>query len=212
MDDLGHQAVTAKPSSLESGSTSSPSAVAYSPLFRLPRQLRDSVHEYSFCSLYTTGLSGHRVIEITKDGGIPEPAHLSTCKILREEAVLSFYSVGWFHLVVDSYDPAAVRLWQVKTEHLRGEYNMTIPAQGVQLTGSRNWNNLKRSLRLHHSGYHLAVSTSPPGTPDFSEESDFIDGMLSVAEVGKNKEWEVVEKTLEKLLHALVSLNSGWAK
>lgn len=111
-------------SSLEGSSASSPS-VAHSSLFKLPRELRDYIYEYSFCSLYTTYREGVRGIEMNKQGGIPEPALLFTSRILREEAATLFYGRRRFFIFIDSYDPAIMVLWKQKRQRLTQAHGLT---------------------------------------------------------------------------------------
>lgn len=81
MDASGRLTAAPKESAGDNGSAYG-SSVAHSILFKLPRELRDYIYEYSF--------SGCRY-QVTKHGGIAEPALLSTYKVIRDEATLTFY-------------------------------------------------------------------------------------------------------------------------
>lgn len=196
---------------IQVSSATSPSSVAHSPLFKLPRELRDYIYEYSFCSLYTTTRSGENGIRVTKEGGIPEPALLLTCKAIRDEAVPLFYGKTRFHFIVHSFDPAVMLLWNAKKAHLRRDYNLAAPGQGLTRTGFRSWSNLKRTLQLVHSGHQLFVAVGPRDSPNFSGQEEFIQGMTNVARSMDDKEWDVVEETLQMLRHGLFALNPNWA-
>lgn len=211
MDATGPEMAAPDVASSEVSSATSPSSVAHSPLFKLPRELRDYIYEYSFCSLYTTTRSGEYGIRVTKEGGIPEPALLLTCKAIRDEAVPLYYGKTRFHLIVRSFDPAVMLLWNAKKAHLRLNYNLSAPWQGLTRTGVRSWDNLKRTLRLVHSGHKLFVAVGPRDGPNFNGQEEFIQGMTKVARSMDDEDWDVVEDTLQMLRHGLVALNPNWA-
>jgi len=195
----------------QSSSTASSSSVALSPLFKLPRELRDYFYEYSFYSLYTPAPGGEYGIKITKNEGIPEPALLLTCKIIREEAVMQFYGQTRLNLVIHSYDPATMLLWNAKRVHLMRDYNLVAAVKFASRTGPISWDNLKRTLQLVHSGHHLFVTIGARGAPNYSEEEEFLQGMTSVARSMYYQEWDFVEDTLQMLRQGLVALNLHWA-
>lgn len=199
--------VAASPESI----ATSPSSVARSPLFKLPRELRDYIYEYSFCSLYTPRRSGECGIRVTKEGGIPEPALLLTCKAIRDEVVPLYYGKTRFHFIVHSFDPAVMLLWNAKKAHLRLNHNLSAPGQGLTRTGVRSWSNLKRTLQLVHSGHKLFVAVGPRDGPNFNGQEEFIQGMINVARSMDDKEWDLVEDTLQMLRHGLVALHPDWA-
>lgn len=198
-------------SSLVENNTIAASSVAHSPLFKLPRELRDYIYEYSFCSLYTPTGTGEDHIEVTKERGIPEPALLLTCKAVREEALVLFYGRSRFNLLSYSYDPAVMLLWNAKMAHLRRVYKLPTPAQGLCRVGPRRWDNLKRTLQLIHGHHHLFVAVVPRDAPNFSEEDEFIRGMTNVAKAMDYEDWDVVEATLQMLRQGLVALHARWA-
>lgn len=195
----------------QSDSTAASSSVALSPLFKLPRELRDYIYEYSFYSLYTPNGSREPDIKVTKDEGIPEPALLLTCKIVREEAVMLFYGQTRLNLVIHSYDPATMLLWSAKRVHLKREYNLTAATQNVSRAGPISWINLKRNLQLIHSGHHVFVTIGARGAPNYSAEEEFLQGMANVARSMYYEEWEFVEDILQMLRQGLVALNHHWA-
>jgi len=197
--------------SLES-STTSLSSVAHSVLFKLPRELRDYIYEYSFYDLYTTARNGKCAINVTKNRGIPEPAIMLTCKTVRDEALMLYYSQPRFNLMVRSFDPTVMLLWNAKKLRLRQDYNLATPGQDISRSGPKGWSNLKRTLQLIHSGHRLFVDVGPRGGPRYSEQEEFIQGMARVAWSMNRMPWDVVETTLQMLRHGLVALDSQWAK
>ena len=196
-------------SRLENSTTSHPS-VAHSPLFKLPRELRDYIYEYSFYSLYTPGSDGEYRINVTKDEGIPEPALLLTCKIIREEAIMLLYGQYRFMLIIESHDPAVMLLWNAKMVHLQRDYNLVTASQGASRAGPRSWGNLKRTLQLVHSGHHLFVDMGERGAYNYSQEEEFLQGMFNVARSMYYEEWELVEDTLQMLRQGLVAMDRDW--
>jgi hypothetical protein len=187
------------------------SSVAQSPLFKLPRELRDHIYEYSFSGLYTPTGNGEEHIRVTKERGIPEPALLLTCKTIREEAIVLFYSRSRFNLVSHSYDPAVLLLWEAKREHLKRGYNLAGCVQGLTRVGPRRWDNLKRTLQLIHKGHHLFSAEVRRDDPLFSGEDEFIRGMFIVACSMGRYEWDEAEATLQMLRQGLVALHPRWA-
>lgn len=177
--------------------------MAHSNLFKLPRELRDYIYEYSF--------SGRRY-RVTKHGGIPEPALLSTCKVIRDEATLTFYGdEKRLILNVVSYDPAVLQLWCTKAMHLQRAHAIKRPKANHCHIGPRNWNNLKRTLQLRHCKLISPFRSRPPGSPGHTDEKFFISGLFTVADEMEDRPWEAVEAVLDMLCPGLVKLHQGWA-
>jgi hypothetical protein len=90
-----------------------PSSVKDSPLFKLPQELRDVIYESSYSTeTYAT---------VTKEAGIPEPGLLSTCKVIRQEAIAVFYGETRPNFIIESDDPAVLLLWDGKKKYLARE-------------------------------------------------------------------------------------------
>lgn len=179
------------------------SSVAHSILFKLPRELRDYIYEYVF--------SGTR-FHVTKHGGIPEPALLVTCKIIRDEAILTFYG-DKKRLLLDivSYDPAVLQLWCTKHRHLQRNHVIGPPMPSHRHIGTKNWNNLKRAIQLRHGKLINGFRRRPPGSPRYTDEKFFIVGLFTVADEMENRPWEAVEAVLDMLRPGLNKLDQGWA-
>jgi hypothetical protein len=210
MDATAPEAAAPDVESKPKSSTTSHPSVAHSPLFKLPRELRDYIYEYSFYSLYTPSGNGDQSIKVTKDEGIPEPALLLTCKIIREEAIPLLYGQYRFVLVIESHDPAVMLLWNAKLVHLQRDYNLVAAVQGASRAGPRSWANLKRTLQLAHSGHHLCAAMGERGAYNWSAEEEFLEGMFNVARSMYYEEWELVEDTLQMLRQGLVAMNRDW--
>jgi hypothetical protein len=204
MDDSGSQ--TAAPAAPgQENSVTSPPSVAHSPLFKLPRELRDYIYEYAFWTPPSQR-------SITKAGGIPEPALLFTCKIVRQEASLLFYGRQRLILVIDSYDPAVMVFWRLKKEQFTRAYGPT--PSGVlnyRHTGPRNWNNLKMMLRLHLAEKIGSLYRSRSGSQTIKDERLFVAGLFKAVRKMKGWQWHRVEDVLDMLRPGLVKLHREWA-
>lgn len=186
MDDPGCQTAAPGASGLESGAASL-SSVAHSPLFKLPRELRDyNVYEYAFRT------PPHQRT-ITKAGGIHEPVLLFTCKIVRQEAGLLFYGRQRLVLVIDSYDPAVMMLWRLTKEQFVRAFGLTSSSlRNYRHIGPRNWNNLKMMLRFHLAGKIASLYRSVSGSPTCKDEGLFVAGLFkAVRGAGHGTEWRL---------------------
>lgn len=176
--------------------------MAHSILFKLAREFRDYIYEYSFC--------GPRY-DVTKHGGIPEPALLLTCKIVRDEAIPLFYGGDKrLRLVVNSYDPAVLVLWNMKFAQLARVHAFRPAKVDLRHIGIRNWDNLKWALQLHSAKKISPLNGAPPGSPRYTDERFFIKGLFQVVEEMKDRPWEAVEAVLDMLRPGLVKLHRDW--
>lgn len=133
------------------------SSVAQIILFELTRELRDYIYEYAF--------SGPRY-QVTKHGGIPKPALLLTCKVIRDDASLTFYGdEKRLILEIASYDPAVLQPWCTKQKQLQKTHVIKLPKANHRHSGPRSWNNLKRTLQLRHGKLYQPISKSPVWLP-----------------------------------------------
>jgi hypothetical protein len=76
-----------------------------------PPEIRVQIYDYA---LYTTNNEGFCVV--TKEGGIPEPPLLFTCKAIRKEATEVFYHRNLFLLKMTAWDLATEVLITRKTK------------------------------------------------------------------------------------------------
>jgi hypothetical protein len=169
-----------KVSSASIPESSPASAVTHSPLFKLPRELRDYIYEYAFCN------GRHRLL-VTKVGGIPEPALLLTCKIIRDEAVMLFYGRRRLKLIINSYDPAVMKLWLLKHQRLSRAYNLDPAIPSFRHIGPRNWDNLMTFLQLRHSNQLGSLYCDPPGSPRYNDERFFVMGLFKAVMEMQNR-------------------------
>jgi hypothetical protein len=194
-----------KPPSRDSNMESTPtlpSSINHSPLFSLPQELRDMIYEYAF-RIDTCA-------SVTKEAGIPEPALLSTCKIVREEAIPIFYGQRRLNLVVHQFDPAVLLLWETRKQHLAREYKLMPTKQWFLIDGRRSWDHLMRCLHLYHSGTIPEPKIGLPNHPSRSDEKNFVRGLYKVVRPMKGQPWSEVRSVLCMLRPGLVKLNRGW--
>jgi hypothetical protein len=98
-------------------------SIVNSPLFKLSAELRLRIYEYAVYS------DNDGIYTVTRTYGIPESPLLFTCKIIREEAISSFYGVNNFQILVEKVHPAACIIIIRKRKSLE--------AQGVLVKGQR---------------------------------------------------------------------------
>ena len=202
MDTSGRLTAAPNASTQDNGSAYA-SSVAQSILFKLPRELRDYIYEYAFC--------GRRFI-ITEHGGVPEPALLSVCRLIRDEAVPLFYChESRLTLYVVSWDPAVLELWKTKYIHLQRSHGIFASGANLHHVGVRNWNNLKRFLQLIHANGITRFRRHSPDSPSYTDEKFFISGLFTVAAEMDNRSWEAVEAVLDMLRPGLVKLHRDWS-
>lgn len=182
-------------------------SVAESPLFRLPRELRDQIYkialELSLPLDYVT---------VTRSG-LPEPALLTTCKTIRREAIGIHYSTSSFTIEIYDYHPAAAVLWRRKWESLEKQYGVKERCFDsdhqlyTSYAGHENWKNLKLWLQFAHEGMCGA-----PGEMDIEHKAEkrLIYALFGTVMMIADKPWEDAEFMLETFHPVLVSLNRKW--
>lgn len=201
MDAPKSQATASETSKMEIKPTSS-SSVAHSPLFKLPPELRDIIYDYAF--------SRPALMAVTKEAVIPEPPLLFTCKTVRAEAIKPFYERPRFLLVVHSHDSAVMMLWLEKGRALMRAYKAYIAPQECWYSGPRSWSNLKRSLQLHSQNPEMSLDAGVAGSPGWTDEAAFIQGLFQMTRAMKDQAWEKVEGILDMLRLGLVKFDWDW--
>jgi hypothetical protein len=108
-----------------------------------PPEIRVQIYDYA---LYTTNNEGFCVV--TKEGGIPEPPLLFTCKAIRKEATEVFYHRNLFLLKMTAWDLATEVLITRKTK-VWGDDRMY---WRQQTTDDAQWKNLMSWFRRYREG------------------------------------------------------------
>lgn len=150
-------------------------------------------------------------VMITKRQGIPEPASLSACKILRSEALGIFYLENKFMCLVNKFDPAPFLLVARKLD----AHKSLLGKEGLdmfrcQLDEGRSWANILWWLREYYFGRCGGLGTR---TDDDAERSLLISlfGMAVLCNKYSEREWEKLKQNAELVRPALVEFSARWA-
>jgi hypothetical protein len=163
--------------------------IAKSPLFSLPRELRNMIYTYALASDAETTL--------TKSGGIPEPALLSASKTLRAETFENFYLENKFVAT--------------ETEGLRAlakKRPSSILNCKVSFRGKRNWENLVAWLLL-------CREEKTPGldcTDADDAEHKLLKGLFEMVLEGPEISVEALGFLCKAVRPGFVALHGDWAE
>jgi hypothetical protein len=184
--------------------------IAKSPLFSLPRELRNMIYTYALASDAETTL--------TKSGGIPEPALLSASKTLRAETFENFYLENKFVCEVHNFDCAPILLAVAKslqlateTEGLRAlakKRPSSILNCKVSFRGKRNWENLVAWLLL-------CREEKTPGldcTDADDAEHKLLKGLFEMVLEGPEISVEALRFLCKAVRPGFVALHGDWAE
>jgi hypothetical protein len=95
--------------------STAPSPIADSPLFKLPAELRIRIYADALYS------DDNGECKVTRKHGIPEAPLLSTCKVIRGEAISMFYTLNSFRLAEKNSHPADFAMVQRKKKSLEAQ-------------------------------------------------------------------------------------------
>lgn len=185
----------------EASQTHLPSSFAESPFFKLSAELRNMIYRFAIVT--------QEQVQITKSGGIPEPALLSVNKTVRSEALGIFYLENEFSAVVEEYDPAtvllALRRWSafgVATGPI-GICRLVLPT-----LQDPNWNNLVQWLHLC-----LRQKCVGFGLVDYDDaELKLVAGLFGAVIDSHDMSAGTLDILLKNMRPALVELDEDWAK
>ena len=182
-------------------------SVATSPLFKLPPEIRNMIYRYAIVTKAR--------VRITKSSGIPEPALLSTCKILRSEACAIVYLENTFRCEVRDHDPASLSLAYRKFKNAK---NLGVSSQHVSSVqievcrrGSRNWKNLI-------AWYHSCLQRTCCGVLQLEHEQRadaeerLLVGVFKIVCSSPKMTSSELDFVLESLRPVLVELRQDWGK
>lgn len=180
-------------------------SVAWSPLFKLPPELRNYIYEFA---VNLSDKYGYR--KVTKEAGIPEPPLLSTCKAIRKEAIGIFYANNKFRVDVHDFDPAVYHLF-VRKDKTLSSYNCRIGILHMDPDRHRRWGNLLRWLRQHHAGNIPRPRFGLTFMRRFSVlEMVFIETLFMITSGSRGRPWDEVRVVLMGLHYGLRGINVGW--
>jgi hypothetical protein len=180
-----------------------PDSVADSPLFKLPPELRNMIYRYAIID--------NRALRITKTAGIPEPALLSACKILKSETWKIFYLENTFLCEVDNYDPASLQIacrkqskgsWPARSERI------SIGNLRLSQDGQRCWTHLVAWLHLSREA--KCDGMGHDATDD--AEKGLLAGLFDVACQDPSSSRKSLDLLLKSMRPALTSLHQDWGK
>lgn len=176
---------------------SSYEAVAESPFFKLPPEIRTIIYRYSLVQA--------RPAKITKRSGIPEPGLLS--KIIRFEAASIFYLENTHETNISNSEPAMYVVLHRKLTAIHGSRKWTVRHRPYG-KNIRNWPNLRKWLILHRK--HKAIEVfrtfrSPP-------EAAITKSMFDMAKLTRSESSDAkFEKLVDSMRPSLVAMNAEWA-
>lgn len=177
-------------------------SVADSPMFKLSAELRNAIYRYALVT--------EEAVLITKANGIPEPALLLACKIIRSEATGIFYSENSLVCKVVNFDCSALRL--IAREH---GYGPSRTGSGIMRDDNdqRIWKNLVFWLRMLHRNLCCGLNGIAVGFEADPEECMIAALFALVYESrASGRTWEVLERQIQYLRPTMIALNSDWAK
>lgn len=176
-------------------------SVADSPLFKLSPELRNAMYRLVL-------IDQEDGVEISKTHGIPEPALMTTCKLVRSESHSIFYQENIINHYVEMYDTAPIDfiLHKLPAGCWRG-------AENVRLVLDWNpcWKNLVSWLQAFRRQEYIGIGATVSGDGK-SAEVVIVQGLFNVASQSVTVSSEAFECVLESMHSALLAVESDWAK
>jgi hypothetical protein len=188
-------------------------AVADSPLFNLPREIRDMIYRFA---LIHYGLNYRRIgntitkmpIDITKNNGIPEPGLLLASKIIRYETYEMFYYENIFACRIEYFHPAPVLLAERKFSHWTDRsFGIGWPEVGIDFS-ERRWNNLVFWLQMCHQDKCIGWDREFQGNED--AEDKMLQGLFDTALESPWYCLDMLNCMLTSMRPAMEAVNSDW--
>jgi len=179
-------------------------SVAESPLFNLPPELRTMIYRFALVT--------DEEVAITEADGIPEPALLSTSKIIRSETYNVFYFENDFCCDVQQFNPATLLMADRKvTLH---DLSVGIAKPGISLKqghDQRNWGNLVMWLRECLEGRCQSMGLAVDGVHE-DVEIKLIGGLFRVLINDTEMDLWRLDVLLKHMRPTLVALHSEWGE
>jgi hypothetical protein len=194
---------------IEHHKLSTENGIAKSPLFSLPREIRNMI--------YTYALANDAKVSLTKSGGVPEPALLSASKTLRAETFEFFYLENAFVCQVHDFDAAPILLAVAKalqlvpeSESLRAmakKRPSSILNCKVSFRGKRIWENLVAWLQLCLAGKCPGLDC----TDADDAEHKLLKGLFEMVLEGPEISVDALGFLCKAMRPGFVVLNGDWA-
>lgn len=172
-----------------------------SKLQSLPAELRNRIYRETF------NLDG--TVTVTSNQ-FPEPALLSVCKQLRNEASPIFYAERTFSVDVSNFITEPVLAYKQKEAIVAKDFDVEMSFEAWTSAGHRrNWSNLFIALQRAHKGYPLRF-------PEERVDTDCVcvQALRAAFATVKNLQdlpWHRVEPIIEGYHGILAAHNRNWA-
>lgn len=178
-----------------------PDGVTESPLFKLPPELRNTIYRFAIVT--------EDDLQITKTGGIPEPALLSVSKTVRSETFGLFYHENRFSCIVRYYDPASILLAVCRAlDFVTSTGPGGIDDFASDCYDEPNWRNLVQWLHLCSQAGCRGFARSDGD--DTQEE--LLAGLFETVMENPDITTRGVDILLAAMRPVLVDLDKDWAK
>lgn len=177
-----------------------------SRLLRLPAELRNVIYRYVLVQVDP--------IDIANDGH-QEPALLTTCKEIRQEAVTLFYCENEFEIEMIDWNIINFLKWDKILAAALGDGDNFDCARGrtrcVGPSDDPNWANLHHWMKEYYHDNTVLEQTEPSSLCS-GEETDVyvVASMFVVLNNMKSKTWEEMEGILKEFRVVLAKVDERW--
>ena len=158
----------------------------------LPAELRNKIYKYcliigSHDAEYSTiDNRNGRFVVVTED--VKQPALLSVCRQVRNEALGFWYIENKFHVRINDYDASLYLAWRRHLNALGPKFKaQTI---GYKISGDPDWKKLKEWCYAVWSG--LPQISDKRGDED-RPEAEIVDAAHGIAYASRGKTWKKCE-------------------
>jgi hypothetical protein len=175
-------------------------AVAHSPLWKLPPELRNMIYEFV--------VGADRVVYM--DTGIPEPSLLLVSRLVRHESMPIYYQQNTFHQRQDNYKMAAIHCIYRKAKLILEQYNFDVGLYNI-IDKEPNWCDvLEYSKAIHARTAQVYPDMHDDNLHTVNTDELLVRSMFEMVYEMVDLPWSTVENMLKKQRHVLVRLDSRW--
>lgn len=176
--------------------------VVRNTLLSIPGELRNRIYRMTF-------EDGDKDGTVTLNSStFPEPALLSVCTQIRDEAGPIFYSERIFAIDMTAFASDAWGLFVQKRNDVLEEFGVEMPSRRFGVW-TPNWPNLLIQLRRWHKGCFAGWNRgSYEGLLPTTHEMAF--AMMDMVIDLEDMPWSKVEKILERYHRALITVDVRW--
>lgn len=202
-------------------------------LLKLPGELRNRVnlqkHMFTTCSELTNLCSQiYRYVLVLPEhapgagsisinaNGYDRPKLLSTCKVIRKEALKIFYQENTFKIHVNNYDSLLLVRWDSHLRSMRVRQRGEVVVAIIEVLNEPRWANLLLWLERRHGRkvrYRVQTPRELLGLQHADGAADYLMGaMFMTVDEFRDQPWSRVEKHIQNFRPALIAFDNGWAK